>query len=161
LFVDDNLVSTQVTSGATTTLPVGAYQVTESGVQGYAATFSGDCDSEGSVTVGNNEEKICYLTNDDLPASITLFKNVIGGSANATQFGLRVDGFLVQHNTSTTTLSNVPHSINETGRAGYVFQGPITGTSSYGKLCPAVLGGLITLDEGETIVCTITNAINL
>lgn len=163
LYLDDNIVSEQVFSGATTTVPVGTYLVTEAGVQGYAATFSGDCDSEGYVNVTDGSEKICYLTNDDLPANITLFKIVINdtndGDTNfgPTNFGLRVDGFLVSHNTSTSTASNVPHIINETGRAGYSFVGPITGTSSYGKSCPAVLGGSITLDEGEAIVCTITN----
>ncbi len=163
LFVDDGIVSTGVVSEATTTLPAGTYSITETGVAGYAASFSGDCDENGSVTLASGQEKICYVINDDLPASITLIKNVInhGGTAGPTQFGLRVDGFLVQNNTSTSTSSNFPHIINETGRAGYHFVGPITGTSSYGQSCPANLGGSITLAEGETIVCTITNEQNI
>lgn len=162
LNVDDGFVSTGVLSGATTTLPVGNYTVNETGVAGYVASFSGDCDVDGNVTINNGDHKTCILTNDDLPANITLIKNVInhGGTATPTQFGLRVDGFLVQNNTSTSTSSNVPHTINETGKAGYHFVGPITGTSSYGKSCPAVLNGSVTLDEGEAITCTITNEQN-
>ncbi len=160
-YIDDGIVPTQVLSGATTTVPTGTYTITETGVAGYVATFSGDCDANGDITVGANEHKICYITNNDLPANITLIKNVIndnGGTATVNSaWGLKVDGNTVPNNTSVAVTSNAPHTINETGRAGYSFQGPITGTSSYGKSCPAVLGGSITLDEGETIVCTITN----
>ncbi|MDD5031794.1 MAG: hypothetical protein PHR36_01985, partial [Patescibacteria group bacterium] len=73
------------------------------------------------------------------------------------QFGLTIDGGLVQNSTSVAVTANTPHTISENGRAGYSFVAPITGTSNYGKSCPAVLGGSITLDEGEAIVCTITN----
>ncbi len=159
LFVDNGVVTTPVTSGITTTVTPGSYTVTETGVPGYVASFSGDCDSLGQISLASSDNKTCTITNNDLPSNITLIKNVInhGGNAGPTLFGLRVDGALVQNNTSTSTLANVAHSINEAGRAGYHFVGPITGTSSYGKLCPAALGGTITLDEGETIVCTITN----
>jgi hypothetical protein len=159
--VDDGIVATQVFSGATTTVPTATYTVTETGVQGYVANFSGDCDAFGEVTVGANEHKICFITNDDLPANVTLIKNVInnnGGTATpGSNWGLTVDGTPISNNSSRAVTSNVPHTINEAGRANYHFVGPITGTSTYGKSCPAVLGGSITLDEGETIVCTITN----
>ncbi len=159
LFLDDEIVSNPVTSGVTSTLPVGAYTVTETGVRGYQATFSGDCDEEGNITLVNNETKYCTITNDDLPANITLFKNVInddGRNVQSTSFKLRIDGSLVQHNTSKAVTSNAPHAITEDGHPHYSFVS-MTGTSSYGKSCPAVLGGTITLDEGETIFCTITN----
>ncbi len=159
LFVDDGIVVNSVFSGVTSTLPVGNYTVTETGVSGYEATFGGDCDEEGNVTLVNGQTKYCTITNNDLPANITLFKNVINNSGRSfgpTSFGLRIDGLLVQHNTSKAVTSNVPHAISETGRIGYSFVS-IIGTSSLGKPCPAVLGGTITLDEGESILCTITN----
>ncbi len=160
LYLDDGIVASQVLSGATSTLPVGAYTVTETGVAGYEGIFSGDCDSDGNITVVNGQTKYCTITNDDLPANITLIKNVInnnGGTATAASaWGLKIDGLNISNNTSRAVTSNIPHTISETGRAGYAFVS-ITGTSTYGKSCPAVLGGSITLDEGETIVCTITN----
>lgn len=158
LFVDDGFVSTEVASGATSTIPAGTYSVTETGVGGYVASFSGDCDINGNVTLGVGEHKTCVLTNNDLPGNITLIKNVInhGGTAQPTQFGLMVDGILVQNNTSVAVTSNVPHTINETGRVGYTFVS-ITGHPK----CPAVLGGTATLDEGEAITCTITNEQNI
>lgn len=163
LYIDDGINTIPVTSGVPTVVPAGNYTVTETGVQGYNASFSGpDCDSSGNITLANGDNKSCNLTNDDIAPNITLVKKVIGTPplANATLFGLSFDGKLMQNNTSTTTTANSVHTINEAGRAGYTFVGPITGTSSYGKACPAVLGGTITLDEGETIVCTITNAKN-
>ena len=160
LFLDDGIVASGVLSGATSTLPVGAYTVTETGVAGYEAIFSGDCDSDGNVTVVNGQTKYCTITNDDLPANITLIKKVInnnGGIASSSSaWGLKIDGITVNNNTSRAVTSNAPHTISEIGRSGYTFVS-IVGTSTYGKSCPAVLGGSITLDEGETIVCTITN----
>ena len=152
-----------VTSGIPTVVPVGNYTVTETGIQGYVASFSGpNCDAEGQITLLEGENKACTIINDDLPPNITLVKSVTGGMAGTplaspTSFGLRIDGGLVQHNTSVAVSANVPHVINETGRTGYTFVGPITGTSNSGKSCPDILGGSITLDEGEAIVCTITN----
>lgn len=160
LYLDDGIVAAQVLSGATSTLPVGAYTVTETGVAGYEANFGGDCDVDGNVTIVNGQTKYCTITNDDLPANITLIKNVInnnGGTATAASaWGLKIDGTSISNNTSRSVTSNVAHTMSETGRVGYAFVS-ITGTSTYGKSCPAVLGGSITLDEGETIVCTITN----
>lgn len=159
LFVDNGVVLTHVTSGASTTLSSGVYNVTETGVSGYVATFGGDCSASGQVILNPGDNKTCILTNDDLPANITLIKNVIndnGGIAGPTQFGLRIDGALVQNNTSVAVTSNTLHTITEDGRAGYSFVS-ITGNPK----CPAALGGTTTLNEGESITCTITNNDNL
>ena len=124
------------------------------------ASFTGpDCNAVGQITLLENENKACTIVNDDLPPNITLKKIVTGTPplASPTIFGLKIDGSLVLHNTSVAVTANASHAISEDGLAGYTFVGPITGTSNYGKLCPAVLGGSITLDEGEAIVCTLTN----
>lgn len=155
LFVDNGVVATPVTSGVATAIASGAYTIGETGVPGYVASFSGDCDANGQISLAPGESKSCTITNNDLPANITLIKSVInnnGGIATATQFGLRVDGGLVQNNTSVAVTSNAPHSINEDGRVGYTFVS-ITGSAQ----CPLVLGGTATLNEGEAITCTITN----
>jgi hypothetical protein len=157
LYIDDGVNTFPVTSGVPAVVPVGNYTVTETGIPGYAASFSGpDCDSVGQLTLIEGDNKACTIVNNDLPSNITLFKNVVSGGASPTLFGLRLDGGLVQHNSSVAVNSNTPHTISEDGRAGYTFTS-ITGISSYGKPCPTALGGSITLDEGETIVCTITN----
>ncbi|TSC70804.1 MAG: hypothetical protein CEO12_180 [Parcubacteria group bacterium Gr01-1014_46] len=155
-FIDDGFVSTEVSSGATTTVPVGLYNISEAGSNGYQATFSGDCDFEGNINVGANELKSCVITNTELPAHITLIKVVTGTPplASNTLFGLRVDGVGVPTGASIAVTSNTPHLINETGRVGYHFVS-ITGVG-----CPASTSTPIVLNEGEAITCTITNAKN-
>ncbi|MEK7152205.1 MAG: SipW-dependent-type signal peptide-containing protein [Patescibacteria group bacterium] len=152
-------VVTNVTSGATTTFAADNYIVTETGISGYVASFSGDCDASGQITLNPGDAKTCTITNNDLPGNITLIKSVInnnGGIKQPVQFPLLVDGSLVQNNTATSTLANIAHTINETQQSGYTFISML-GVSNYGQSCPAVLGGSITLAEGEAITCTITN----
>lgn len=154
LFVDDGFVSAEFVSGVQQELPLGTYSVTEAGSDGYEATFSGDCDSNGAVTLDMNVPKQCTITNTELPAHITLRKVVTGNGllAGNTTFGLNIDGILTPTGASKAVTSNTPHAINEAGRAGYTFVS-ITGDAK----CPAVLGGTVTLDEGENVTCTITN----
>lgn len=162
LFLFDGINTIPVTSGVPTVVPVGSYFVTETGIPGYVASFSGPhCNTVGQITVLEGDNKQCTIVNDDLPPNITLVKQVTGTSplASATVFGLKIDGNLVLNNTSVAVTANAAHSIGEDGLPGYSFVS-ITGTSSQGKACPAVLGGSITLDEGEAIVCTITNVKN-
>ena len=152
-------VVTNVTSGATTTFAADNYIITETGISGYVASFSGDCDASGQITLNPGDAKTCTITNNDLPGNITLIKSVInnnGGIKQPVQFPLLVDGSLVQNNTATSTLANIAHTINETQQSGYTFISML-GVSNYGQSCPAVLGGSITLAEGEAITCTITN----
>ena len=153
-FVDDGFVSTEVLSGATNTVPTGVYAVSETGVSGYVGTYGGDCDIDGNVTVGVNEHKVCTITNVDLPANITLIKNVtgLGVLAAPSTFRMRVDGTLVPNTTSIAVTSNSPHTITEDAKVGYTFVS-LTGSPE----CPAVLGGTATLSEGQAITCTITN----
>ena len=51
-----------------------------------------------------------------------------------------------------TRLPTLPYAFDETQLTGYTFVS-ITGDAK----CPAVLGGTVTLDEGDDITCTITN----
>ena len=153
-FVDDGIVSTQVLSSATTTLPTGAYNVSETGVSGYVGTYGGDCDSVGNVTVTTNQHKVCTINNVDLAANITLIAVATGTPplVNPTVFQMFVDAITVPNTTSIGVTSNSAHTITQTPRSGYVFQS-LTGSPQ----CPAVLGGTATLSEGQAITCTITN----
>jgi predicted ribosomally synthesized peptide with SipW-like signal peptide len=155
LFVDNGTVTQQVTSGSTTPLSPGNYRVEEAGSSGYQATFSGDCNIEGNVTLAPGDNKSCTLTNTELPAHITLIKQVTGNAAPPSSFSMRVDGTLVPTGTSFAVTSNTPHTITEDAKSGFHFVS-ITGSPE----CPAALGGTATLSEGEAITCTITNAAN-
>ncbi len=150
LFVVGNGV-TPVTSGVATDFTAGDYVVTETGIAGYVATFSGDCNAGGQVTLEPGDNKQCTITNSDLPAAVTLLKNVVGGSALPAQFTMFIDGNVVPQNTSVAVTSNEPHTINESQVAGYQF------TSITGAGCPSDLLEPFVLEEGQSITCTITN----
>ncbi len=156
LFVDNGVIQTPITSGVPTVVSAGVYTVGETGVFGYEATFSGDCDADGDIVLNDGDDKTCTITNDDLRAIISLNKVVIkdnGGTATPTSFTMRVDGTLVPHLGSKSVTSNAPHAITEDVKPGYHFVS-LTGAPE----CPAVLGGTATLSEGQSITCTITNS---
>ena len=154
LFIDNGIVTTPVTSGATTTVSSGTYSVSETGVSGYQASFSGDCDSEGNITLNPGDLKTCVITNNDKPALITLVKNVTGAPplADPSTFKMRVDGTLVPNTSSIPVTSNANHFITEDPKAGYHFVN-ITGAG-----CPAATTTPIVLSEGQSVTCTINNA---
>ncbi|WP_421712349.1 hypothetical protein, partial [Alteromonas abrolhosensis] len=97
----------------------------------------------------------CTITNNDIAPTLTLTKLVIndeGGIAGANDFNISVGGIVVLSGETNNYAANTPLAINETLLADYIFVS-ITGDAK----CPAALGGLVSLDEGENLVCTITN----
>lgn len=146
--------ATPVTSGIATQVIAGNYFVTESGVSGYQASFSGDCNAAGQVTLAPGDNKTCTITNNDIAPSITLIKNVIG-PALPVQFTMRIDGNVVPQNTSVPVSANSVHTISEDAFPGYTF------TNITGGSCPLTVPGNVTLNEGQAITCTITNTQNI
>jgi hypothetical protein len=59
LFVDGN----QVTSGAQNGFSAGPHTVSETSSPGYSGTISGDCASDGSITLNPGDVKSCTITN--------------------------------------------------------------------------------------------------
>src|SRR5262249_43011697 len=88
--------STTVINGTQTSIPVGKYVVSESGpTAGYAASFSGDCDAQGNLTVQSGQAYTCTITNNDIAPKLTLSKSVTndnGGGASVTDFTLTATG---------------------------------------------------------------------
>lgn len=147
-----------VTSGNPKNVALGAHNVSETGVFGYSATFSGDCNSSGNVTVAAGESKSCTITNNDIAPSIELIKTVLGGNAAPDDFDVSIDGNIVTSGSSISVMANTAHVIDEEATvSGYSFIS-ITGTSFKGVSCPSVLNGTITLLPGDVVTCTITNA---
>jgi len=153
LFINGN----QVTSGVKNTLSANTlYTATETGKTGYtASSWSGDCSESGTITLQPGDDKTCYITNNDVAPTLTLIKNVVkdnGGTAGANDFGLTIGGTSVDSGETKTVNANTPIAINEAGLAGYQFVS-ITGDAK----CPSILGGTVTLNEGDNVTCTITN----
>ena len=151
LFVGD----IQVTSGVATTLQSNIeYTVKETNLAGYTpSVWSGDCSPEGKITLKPGDNKICYITNDDIEPKLTVTKVVNNsnyGNLAVADFPLYV-GF-------TSVISGVQNGfdagryvVSETGKPGYSAE--ISGDCD--------LNGNITLNPGDVKSCTITNADNL
>jgi uncharacterized protein YegL len=68
--------ATPTNSGDTKLVPPGTYTISETADSGYVGTISGDCAVNGSVTVAYGDAKVCTITNDDIPGSLTVHKLV-------------------------------------------------------------------------------------
>src|SRR5439155_19690388 len=66
----------------------GTYAITESGgPSGYTASFSGDCDANGNITLKSGVSYSCTITNNDIPPSLTLSKIVTNNNVGSTVSG--------------------------------------------------------------------------
>ncbi len=133
--------------GENITAEVGSYSVTEVENPGYTATYNG---CEGALT---KEGVTCTITNDDIPAKLTVTKKVVndeGGTAKVSDFTL-----LVASDSATTTVTSGEqnnfsagsYDISENNLPGYA--------ASYSGNCDS--SGHITMVLAGTYSCTITN----
>ncbi len=130
----------------------GPHTVAEVAADGYTATFSGDCDATGNVTVPASGNATCTITNNDNPpliGTLTVNKVVVndnGGTATTTDFALNVSGTAV---TSGISHDFAPgnYSVAEAGLFGY--------SASFSGDCAA--NGTININGGDDLTCTITN----
>lgn len=151
LFVD----GASVASGVATTTSAGAHIVSEATSTGYTATFSGDCDASGNVTVPAGGAASCTVTNDDIgtttptTGTLTVTKIVIndnGGTSTIESFPLFVDGLGITSGVATTTSAGA-HVVTEATSTGY--------TAIFSGNCDA--SGNVTVPAGGAASCTITN----
>ena len=138
------------------TLTAGPHTASEDTLQGYTASnWTGDCASNGTVTLALAENKTCYITNNDIAPQLTIIKHVINdneGTATANQWTMDVTATNPSNNHfagtespgTTITLDAGAYSVDESG-----------GASGYAKTIGTDCSGTIAI--GETKTCTITN----
>ncbi|MDO8482815.1 MAG: SdrD B-like domain-containing protein, partial [bacterium] len=146
LFVD----TTGVTSGVQNSFNAGTYIVSETGQIGYSGTISGDCASNGLVTLNPGDVKSCTITNNDIQPKLTVTKVVVndnGGQLQISDFPLFVGATGVTSGVQNGFDAGT-YTVSETPQTGYAFVG-ITGD------CAS--NGSITLNLGDVKACTITN----
>lgn len=148
--------TTTVTSGVENTFATGTYRIAETGPGGYTASFSGDCDSDGDITLEVNGDYTCTITNNDIGSGsglLTVRKVIVndnGGTATTSSFT-----YLVAGTAGTTTVeSGVQNTfatgsyrVSETGMSGYA--------ATFSGDCD--IDGDITVADGGTYECVITN----
>ena len=145
-------------SGAGTTFEFDegyTFNVAEIGIpSGYTqVSQTGDC----SGAIVANVTKVCVITNDDIPPSLTLVKVVIndnGGTAVAADFTLSANGPTPISGaggaTSGPDFSAGSYALSETIVAGYTASAWVCSGGSQS-------GASIALANGESATCTITN----
>ncbi|MEX2588474.1 MAG: hypothetical protein WD602_10860 [Actinomycetota bacterium] len=136
-------------SGTEVAIEAGSYNVTETAVDGYAASYSEDC--SGSIALG--EAKVCTITNDDVQPVITVIKTVVndnGGTAVAGDFTINVSGgaatpssFAGSGSGTEVALSAGGYSVTEDAVDGYA--------GTFSEDCSGVLS------LGDEVTCTVTN----
>ncbi len=164
------------TGDSTTFHPVNAgvsYGLSESTVPGYSAN-SWSCDggnqSGSNITLDYGQNVTCTISNDDIAPSLTLNKivsNTHGGTATESQWTLHANGT----GQSPTNLSGVGASGTNDVVSGSDFKadtytlsetgGPAKGYAASVWSCDnsvTVANSQITLTNGQTTVCSITNS---
>ncbi|MBI2005417.1 MAG: hypothetical protein HYS80_01495, partial [Candidatus Aenigmarchaeota archaeon] len=142
-----------ITSGVKTSVFTGAvpsiHNVSEVSDPGYKSNITGDCAADGSVSLGNGDNKVCTITNDDIAPKLTITKVVVndnGGTKVVEDFPLFVDSGSVTSGVQ-NTFSAGSHQVSETQDSSY--------TSTITGDCAA--DGNVTLNAGDVKSCTITN----
>ena len=144
------------------------YVVNETGgPANYTATFIGDCNASGVVTVASSSvPSVCTITNTFVPpvvpppvaatGTLTIIKVVSGGTATSSDFQMHVKSGATevtgspQAGSATGTsymLTTGAYTVSETG-------GPVNYTASFSGSCP---GGVATVATSTTATCTVTN----
>jgi len=74
--------STNVTSGVPVELVPDTYVVSEVQLSGYSASFSGDCDANGTIVLVEGDNSTCTITNDDTVNKTCIdFESLTAGSS--------------------------------------------------------------------------------
>ena len=160
-FDGDGIIDTQV--------PVGTYSVAEVGtpISGYTTSYS-NCSS---VSVSAGGTTTCTITNNDDAGSLQLVKRVVndnGGTATVTDFSvttnagaLTFDGGVadgantIKYTSNARSVAAGSYSLVEANVTGYS-EG--SWNCSGGTANPTTFsGGSVSVANGATVVCTITN----
>ncbi|MDL2341992.1 MAG: hypothetical protein QFB87_02865 [Patescibacteria group bacterium] len=148
----------QVTSGTQYTFNAGQYTVSETQQSGYTLHSITGCLANGSITMVVGGVYSCTLTNNDIPATITVTKvvnNNHGGSAKVNDFTLKVGSTAVTSGVSNTFAANQQYTVSELAQVNGYHQDSLVCIDNATK---ADLGATFTPTLAENISCTITNS---
>ena len=141
-----------ISPGRSYSLSSGVYTISEDINTGYAQSFSGDCSTNGGITLFAGDDKTCIITNNDIAptSTINVVKIVIndnGGNKVVSDFPLFVNNVPVTSGITNNFAAPAAYTITETQSSNY--------TQSFSGDCDA--SGHINLLAGESKVCIITN----
>ncbi|MDX9855927.1 MAG: hypothetical protein RBS86_03900, partial [Candidatus Moranbacteria bacterium] len=147
----------------------GQHVVSEDTLPGYTpSVWNTDCDADGNVTVAPGGSATCDITNDDDAPSLTVVKEVIndnGGNAVVSDFNIELnDGNPAltfdggSTNGDTTTYTATPTVVANTLYT--LTEGDVDGYTEGSWSCEdddtqQPVSHPVTLDEGQSVTCTI------
>jgi hypothetical protein len=139
------------------------YTIDEIQLDGYAQVGEVACvddDTQESVThpvtLDPGQAVICTITNTDIAPGLIVVKEVInddGGDAEPGDFQLRVNGTAVAQGETFAVAANFPQTLAEDAVAGY----EMVGISCVETGSAIAVPHPVSLDEGQSVTCTITN----
>lgn len=126
LFVSNVTTTSPVNSGQQYTINAGTWTVSETNKTGYTAAITGDCTTNGTITLLPGDVKACTITNTRDTGAVTFEKLVNDGSsvfgwtftvkdANGTTVG-------TYHSGDSATLETGSYTVTESGGSHYAFQ---------------------------------------
>lgn len=144
------------TPGTSYSLVPDTYVVSENVNPLYTPSFSGDCNSSGSVTLTVGQNLTCTITNNNIPPSssgkgtINVVKTVIndnGGTKTVADFPLFVNGTSVISGETNVFSAKSSYVVTETADSHY--------TRTFSGDCD--INGQLWLTKNENAFCIITN----
>ncbi|MGR4877084.1 isopeptide-forming domain-containing fimbrial protein, partial [Pseudoxanthomonas sp. LARHCG66] len=148
-------------TAAVTNAPVnaGVYTLSEPVVAGYTAgawSCTAGALSGNQLTLANGDSATCSIVNDDQAATLTLVKTVSGGSAVATDWTLSAAGPTPVSGAGGVSAAPVGAGVYTLSETGGVSNVTYT-ASAWSCTGGALSGDQLTLANGESATCSITN----
>ena len=152
------------------TFQAGTYTLSETGPNGYTASnwsCAGGSLSGSNITLEVGQEAVCSITNSDNAAGLTVVKNVVndnGGNVTIGDFGIElnnnaltfgdgaISGSTTTYTSTPSVKSNTEYTLTEIDHPGYE-----EGTWSCVDNNGGTVNHPVTLSEGQSVTCTITN----
>jgi len=143
--------STSITSGVQNGFNVGTYTVNETPDSDYTTVISGDCASNGSITLNIGDVKECTITNTRKTGGITFIKNVTIGNALPSSWTFEVfkDGQSIgtYNHSESVTFDTGSYTVVEHGLGSY-FLDSIGGSACSAGVIPGIANLIVTENEG-------------
>jgi uncharacterized repeat protein (TIGR01451 family) len=151
LYVSGN----KVTSGEVNKFNAGDYTVSEDNLDGYVATFSDDCDSDGNVTLNVGDNKVCTITNKSTHGKI-IIKKLVEPRGDKTKFTFtgELTGTIGNNGTIEKVVIPGDYSVTEQFEKGWNLKSLVCDDTD------SVRDGYtanIKVGDNETVTCTFTN----
>jgi len=151
---------TSVTSGDTNGFNAGNYTVSEDNLAGYTAVITGDCASDGKVTLTAGDNKTCKITNTSTHGKI-IIKKVVEPNTDSTTFKFTgdVEGTIGHNGEISKIVIPGTYSVSETVPEGWNLRDLTCEDPTQDSAQDSTDKNKVNINvsNNETVTCTFTN----